>query len=490
MAQKIITMLLPFVLRTILINTWGVEYAGLNSLFASLLNVLSLAELGFGSAIVYSMYEPIAKNDVQGVKALLKYYKTCYRNIGLTIFAVGLVLLPFVPSLINGEPPEGLNIYAAYLIALSSTSLSYLVFAYRSSLLVAFQRNDLISWVGLMTAVLSQVTQIIVILVFRNFYVYMIVSPVMNILHNLTVYYITKKKYPEYEPEGELPKEKRQEISRKVKSLFMYQIGNVVSNQADNIVISSFLGLSVLAIYGNYYYVITALFGFLAIYYGSVKSGIGNKMALESKKNVFALFKQMFFMQGLLIGWMSICLVCLYQDFILLWMKKPEMLLDFKMVILIAVFFYSWKINDICTIFKDAAGLWEHDRLRPLIASLCNLVINIILVQFIGLFGVVLSTIICELTFSLAWGSRVLFTHYFGEKFSYYLVHFAKYTVITCAVGFATYFVCEKIVFDSLWLTLGVKAVLCIAIPGLLYTAVYFRDQLFRESLKTLKGLH
>lgn len=487
--QKLITLLLPFVLRTLLINTWGVEYAGLNSLFASILNVLSLAELGFGSAIVYAMYGPIARNDTESVKALLNFYKKCYRIIGLIIFSVGLILLPFVPKLISGEPPQGLNIYTAYLIALSNVSISYFVYAYKSSLLYAFQRNDLLSWVGLFATVFTQVIQIVVIIVFRDFYVYMIVSPVMNVIHNLLIAYITKKKYPAYSAEGEIEKDKKEEIKRKVKSLFLYQIGNVVSNQADNIVISSFLGLSVLAIYGNYYFVITALFGFLAIYYSSVKAGLGNKMALESKESVYELFRQMFFIQGLLVGWVSICLVCLYQDFILLWMKDPEMLLDFKMVVLIAVFFYSWKINDICTIFKDATGLWEYDRLRPLIAALSNLVINIILVQFIGLFGVVLSTIVCELSFSMLWGNRVLFSHYFGSGFREYILSIIKYTVVTVIVGIITYFACSQIIIGSYLAALGIKLLICIAIPGILYTLIYHKNALFWVSLKRLKSM-
>ena len=57
---KIITLLFPFVINTIIIKTLGVEYLGLNMLFASILQVLSLTELGFGSALVFSMYEPIA----------------------------------------------------------------------------------------------------------------------------------------------------------------------------------------------------------------------------------------------------------------------------------------------------------------------------------------------------------------------------------------------------------------------------------------------
>lgn len=488
-ALKVTALLLPFVLRTVIIQYIGVEYAGVNTLFSSLLNVLSLAELGFGTAIVYSMYKPIANNETEKICSLLNYYKNCYRIIGSIVLVVGIILLPFIPHLIDGDIPDGLNIYLVYSIYLVNTSISYFMFAYKSSVLIALQRNDISSWISLIVTFLKYGLQIFLIVLLRNYYWFLLVLPLTSIINNICIEIVTRKKYPQYYPSGIIDKQNKENINKKVKSLFIYKVGNVVSNSADSIVISSFLGLSTLAIYGNYYFVISSLFGFLAIYYDSIRAGLGNKIALESNDSVFSLFKELFFLQGVLIGWMTICLLCLYQDFITVWLHNERLMLSWEMVILLCLYFYSWAINDIVSIFKEAAGLWEYDRFRPLLASLSNLIINIVLVNTIGLYGVVISTIVCELTFSLLWGVRVLFTKYFTGKYKYYLGRLALYTFVNILVGAITYFVCDRILMDSIYLSFVVKILICCMLPTGLFICIYYRSNLFRSSISRIKRI-
>ena len=138
--DRLVTLLVPFVIRTIMIKTLGPEYLGLSNLFASILTVLSLAELGVGSAMVYAMYRPVAEDDKTAISALLKLYRTIYRFIGGFILTVGLALMPFLRSLINGDIPAELNLYIVYLLSLAQTVFSYFFGAYKSSLLTAMQR--------------------------------------------------------------------------------------------------------------------------------------------------------------------------------------------------------------------------------------------------------------------------------------------------------------------------------------------------------------
>ena len=73
--MKLYQILIPFIMRTIIIYFLGMEYAGLNSLFSSVLQILNLAELGVGSAMIFSMYEPIAKDDKIQICALMRLYR-------------------------------------------------------------------------------------------------------------------------------------------------------------------------------------------------------------------------------------------------------------------------------------------------------------------------------------------------------------------------------------------------------------------------------
>ena len=167
MINKIITILIPFVMRTILIKVLGTQYLGLSSLFTSILQVLSLSELGIGSAMVFELYEPIAKNDTERICKLQKLYKNIYRIIGTVILILGLVLLPFLDKFIKGGYPADINLYALYILYLLNSSASYLLFAYKTTILNAFQRNDVILNIGSIVHIGLYSIQIICLINFK-----------------------------------------------------------------------------------------------------------------------------------------------------------------------------------------------------------------------------------------------------------------------------------------------------------------------------------
>src|SRR5574344_1004694 len=245
---KIYQILLPFVIRTVIIYVLGIEYVGLNSLFIAVLQVLNLAELGVGSAMVFSMYKLLVEDDDDTISALMQLYKFYYRIIGAVILIVGLVLLPFIPKLISGDIPKDINIYLLYLLNLFATVLTYWLCAYKSSILQAFQRNDLISKVTIITDTIKYILQIGLLFIFSNYYYYVIVIIATQIGTNIFTAYIADRYYPQYKPKGQLPKEKILMINRRIKDLFTSKLGGIVVNSADSVVISAFLGLKVLAI--------------------------------------------------------------------------------------------------------------------------------------------------------------------------------------------------------------------------------------------------
>ena len=183
--NKIITILFPFLIRTVLIKKIGIEYAGLNSLFSSILQVLNLTELGFASAVVYSMYKPIAEDDKDTICALLNFYKRVYFIIGLVILALGTAVMPFLQHLIKGNIPQDINIYVLYSIYLVNTSLSYLLFGYKNSLLNAHQRRDVISNILTITQGLMNICQLLILVTIKNYYLYVLMMPIFTVLNNV-----------------------------------------------------------------------------------------------------------------------------------------------------------------------------------------------------------------------------------------------------------------------------------------------------------------
>ena len=469
--NKIVCLLVPFILRTIIIYVLGVEYIGLGSLFTSILNILNMVELGISSAIVFNMYQAIADNDTKLICALMNLYKKVYRIIGAIVLVAGLAVMPFLRYLISGDVPPDINLYILYGIYLAQAVLTYFVFAYRNSLFTAHQRADITSNVSTLVFTLQYSMQAVFLLVFKNYYVYAVFLPITTLLNNIILAVISKKKYPLYKPEGTLDDEVKKEISKKVKALFLYKLGSVVLLSVDTIVISSFLGLTELGKYNNYYYVITALFGFLTVYYNSMTAGIGNSLNLESYEKNKKDFDRLFFMQGWLIGFCTVCLLCLYQPFIGIWVGE-NLMFPFGIVICFSIYFYIWKMMDIVNLYKDAAGLFKYDKYRPIVASIINLTINLILVRFIGIYGILLSTIISILLVILPWSTYVLFKHLFNKNMKRDLIeYFLKYlgfTVITLIASTVTYFICMMVPLVSVP-GLLIKLLICLVVPNLIF---------------------
>ena len=259
--NRIINLLLPFVVRTALMYTLGTQYLGLGSLFTSILSVLSLTELGVGSAIVYHMYKPIAEDDEETLCALLNYYRRVYKVIGIIVLVVGVALIPFLPLLIKGGYPAEINLSALYILYLLDTVSSYLLFAYYNSLLNAFQRNDITSNIGSAITIIRYTMQAIMLLAFKNYTLFILVLPLTTIASNIITAIVAKKTYPQYTCKGNISLEMRKDIAVKVKGMLITKVQAVSRNSFDSIFISAFLGLGLNAIYSNYFYIMSSVLG-------------------------------------------------------------------------------------------------------------------------------------------------------------------------------------------------------------------------------------
>ena len=484
--MEMVNMLFPFVIRSVMLHCLGTEYLGLNGLFKSLLSFLNLAELGVGSAMVFSMYKPIAEDDTPTICALLHLYRTLYRIIGLAIAAVGLLLMPFLHNLIKGDLPAGMNLYVLFLMNLGNTVITYWLFAYKSSLLQAHQRRDVISKVSLLVRVTEYTLKILILVFTRNYYLYLSVQLLCQISINLLTAACATKMYPRYVIGGKLPKEKTLDIFRRVRDLFTSKLSATVFDAADTLVISAFMGLTVLALYQNYYFIITALRMMLVVLLNACMAGVGNKLIMESREENYRDLEKI----SLLFLWVlcvsSSMLLCLYQPFINVWMGE-ENLLAVGLVFCFVIYYYSMGANKLINMFKDAAGIWRVDRWRPLTAALANLSLNLITVRWLGLYGVLLSSVVSIVFIQIPWLFHNLFREVFPRQcMRRYIQLFCGLTAVAiCSCG-ASWFVC-RLFTVNVWSSLLVNAAVSFLVPNLFFLAVYGRNPVFRESLSQLK---
>lgn len=486
-AYRILMVILPFILRTCIIYVLGIEYAGLNSLFTSILSALSMTELGFAGAIVYSMYKPIAEENYEKINALLNYYRKVYRIIGVIILALGLLLTPFLKYIISSDCPDDLNIYILYFGYLLNSCCSYFCMSYRSSILTAYQREDITSKINGIVVLAGYILQIISIILFKNYYLYLLIVILLTVIANLSRAIYTMKAYPKLKCEGKLVKEERGKITTNVKALFLQKIGNIVSVSFDNIIISSFLGLTIVAVYGNYNYIMSSVMSFFTLFYNVITAGIGNSMVLDSPEKNYTQFKKYSFISNWAVTWATCCLVCLYQPFIELWVGE-EYQLSMVFVVLISFLFYVTCTKRVVTSHKDAAGLWRKDRFRPLIAAFANLACNILMVKYIGIVGVVLSTILSYVVIEMPWETIVLFKTYFnrgaGEYFRILLFDFIRMLIIV----FCTFGICIALPIKNAYLSFVVRFMICLIVPNIALYVFHIRDENERWALAYVKN--
>lgn len=479
---KAYQIIVPFLMRTTMIYLMGVQYLGLNSLFTSILQVLNLAELGVGSAMIYSMYKPIAEDDNATICALMKLYKTYYRIIGLVIAVIGCALTPFIPKLISGDVPDNLNIYLLYLLNLGATVLSYWLYAYKNCILQAHQRVDIVSKVSLVTSTIQYALQLLVLWLFKDYYLYVIVLLATQALTNITTAMCADRIYPQFKPKGQIATEEKKAINNRIKDLFTSKIGGIIYDSADTIVISSFLGLTALAIYQNYFYILNAITGLITVVFSACTAGIGNSIVVETKEKNYKDLNKFTFIICWGAGFCAVCLLCLYQPFMELWVGK-DLMLSSSAVICFVVYFFVRQLNSLFNTYKDASGMWHEDRFRPLVAALTNLALNLILVQFIGLYGILISTVLAIVCVGMPWLLHNLFTVIFEKK---YLVGYLKNLLYYCFIILInctiTYFICTK-VNAGLITTLVIRGAICVVLPNLIYLFAYYKRIEFTDSL-------
>lgn len=478
---KVYQIICPFIIRTAMIYSLGMEYVGLNSLFASILQVLNLTELGVGTAMVYSMYKPIAEDDQVKIAQLMNLYKEYYKIIGFIIAVVGLAITPIVPRLIASNSKVPLNIYVLYWINLGYTVISYWLFAYKSSALIAHQRNDIISKIMLVTNTIMYILQLATIVFIKNYYAYLLVLPFGQAINNIVTAIIVDKIYPEYKKGGKIDKNEQRQINGRIMDLFTSKIGGVIQNSVDSIVISAFLGLTILAKYNNYYYIMNSIFGFLIVIFNSCLAGIGNSLVTETPEKNYKDLKKIVFLTEWLAGFCVCCLFSLYQPFMKIWVGDSN-LLPIGVVCCICIYTYILITNQMLCLYKDASGIWHADRYRPLITAMINLVLNLLLVNFWGLYGVVLSTVISMLFVGMPWLIHNIFSEVFHRKSTFFVYDIISYALIWIGISFLNFLICG-LIQDNGILTFLLKIVICTIIPNTIYFLIYKDRRIFKEAM-------
>lgn len=422
---RVLTILLNFVVRTIFIYCLNEAYLSVNGLYSNILTVLSLAELGFGSAMVYRMYAPVAVKDYQKTAALLQFYKKIYIIIGVVIFLLGLCVIPFMDYIIKDKPDiSGLTLY--YILFLVNTTISYWFASYKASVLYADQKEYIKTNVQNAMSILQSALQIVLLLIFRKYLLYLLVQLGCNIILNLYVAHLVDKRYPQIREyrDARLTSDERGQIKKDAEALVLSRFGHVVLNGTDNIIISAVVGVLWVGRLSNYTLICDSVTSVLCQITAAITGSLGNFFATEDKHAGYALFKKVEFLNFWLYGFSFIALVTLLDPFVQIW-AGGRFVLGLPISIAIAINFFVAGYMNTLWVFRSTLGLFKQGKFRPILVAILNIVLSIVLGRLWGVFGVLFATFLSRAAISLWYDPLIL--HRYGFE-------------VSCKPFFARYF--------------------------------------------------
>lgn len=485
--SQILSILMGFFTRWMFIALLGKEYLGVSGLFTNVLSLLSLANLGFDTAIIYSLYKPLADGDMVSVKGYMHVYKRVYRGVGTTVFVLGCILMPFLPHLIKGTVTIPENIYIIYLLFLFQSASSYF-FSYKQSLLTASQQNRVISLYHSVFMVLRNIGEMVVLVFFHAYIPTLICIIAFQLAENAWIARVTDKKFPFLTDSsaGEISFEQKQSLKENVKSLFLYKISGTIISSTDNILISKFQGLESVGMYSNYVYIVDVIRTFLSYIFYSMTASIGNYNATESKEANEKMFYNLFFASFWLYSFTSICLGVLLNPFISLWIGKDYLLPSWTVFIII-VNYYTAGVQYASTTYREVTGLFKVGKYRPLIAAMINLVASIILAYPLGISGILLGTIISRLCVYFWYDPYIIHKKLFKRKLKHYFATYLLYLLVSLGVGAICLIICDSVPMFNQWIVFLAKILICAVFPNISFFILFKKRAEFQVILGYMK---
>ena len=483
--SKFGVLILQFICRTIFIKVLSEEYLGLNGVFTNILTILSFAELGLGNAIIYNMYKPLSDKNHKEVSKLLKLYRKSYNLVAIFILGAGLLCIPFLKDLIGDVPNIKESIYVIYVLFLLQSATSYFL-TYRRSLIIADQKEYICSKADLLSEIIATVLKIIILLVFKNYILFLLIQISRNLIANGILFVKSKKMYKNIDENKveSLSKEKEKTIFKNVKDLMLYKISSTINSGTDNIIITKIVGLSVVGIASNYSLLVNSVNQVLSKITGSFTASIGNLNAKESIENREQVFYILNFLVTWIYGFCGIMLIIFLNPFVKIWIGE-KFLLNISVVVALVLEFYICGIQYPGYNYAITTGLFKKAKWGAFSSAIINIILSIILGLKFGAFGVFLATGLSRLC-SQTWLDPYLVFKYEFKKsskpFFFKVIRNFCFVILNLII---CYFIFSKVKIDNI-LVLLIYCLLCAIICNLIFFIEFFKTWEFKDIINRL----
>lgn len=477
---QLINRLMVFVVRTVFVKTLNVDYLGVNGLFTNILTLLSFAELGIGTAIIFNLYKPIAVNDKEKIKSLMLIYKKSYNAIGIIIMFLGICVIPFLPIIIKDTPDIRENLIFIYFLFLLNTSLSYF-FTYKKSIIIAHQKQSVINNIDSFFYFLKSILEIIILTTTKNYILYLITSIIAVFVENIVLSIKADKMYP-YLKEKDvsvLTKEERKSIFHDVKSLVVYKFGGIIMKGTDNILISSLINVTTVGLCSNYTMIVNAIKSIISTALSGITASVGNLNVAENAEKKENVFYQLMFVDYVVYSFSAIAFMVLLNPFIELWLGS-EYVMSFYIPFVLAINFFVEGLRNSGYIFRTAFGLFQKGKITPYIGAISNIVFSIVFCKLLGIVGVFIGTIIAQLI-SYSWIDPFIIHRYeFKTSFKKYVKKYFGYSIMFFILVMIVNWIDCFIVLQNIYGFI-IKCILVVVVPNLLNFIVFYKTDEFKS---------
>lgn len=478
LSNNIVGSILGFISRTIFIYTLGANYLGISGLLQNIFGLLAISELGISTAIGFSLYKPIANNDINLISTLMSVYKKAYRFIGIIVLVLGIILFNYLDFFVDPQqqPNDIAYIYFMYLL---NIVVGYF-FSYKTTLIASDQNSYKLVPLQIKFTTITTILQIIYLLIFKDYLGYLTLQICSSIFLNFIQNRFITKQYSHinFNSKQKLPKDELKIIKRNIFGLMVAKIGDFCVNSTDNLIISKYIDLTSVAIYSNYILLRNLVNGYIGILFGSITSSFGNLVAKESNEKCLEIFNNLFFISFLLYSFEAVCFICLFNPFIKLWLGE-QYLFSMPIVTLIVLNNYLTGLRIPIITIKNAAGIHIEDVWVPFGFAIINLFVSIMLATRFGVFGVILGSIISSLLTADWYRPVIIFKKIFKISPMYYFKSYFKYIFLGVIYMAGTYGICQFISSSNVLVNFIVRGLICLIVPNVFNFLLFYKSKEF-----------
>lgn len=475
------------IIRKVFIYTLGEEYLGISGLFTNVLSILSLAELGIGTAINYSLYKPLAENCQEEIKAIMRFYKKVYRLIGCFILLIGFMIIPFLHYIVQGINQYE-QIYCYYGIFVINTAVSYF-FSYKATLIIANQERyiQIINhyiWVSLLGII-----QVLVLLSTYNYILYLSMQTLFTFMENITISKIVDRKfsYLREKSNNQISLVTFNEIKKNTMAMLLNTIGTKLVTATDNIIVSKYIGLAIAGVYSNYAYIFSSVNMIFMQLFKAVQAGIGNLGIEGDIKNRRQVYKETYFIGFVVYSFGVICLASCVTPFVKIWIGENYILDSVTVNLVIGTFFLSG-MRQANLAFINGLGLFWQIKWKALLEGGLNLILSVYMVKEIGLNGIFIGTIISAVVAGILIEPYTLFRYGLKDSYLNYMRINIKYFLFTGSIWILVAIVNNSVNINAGLIEVIIRFFIGFIIYGISFLCVWRKTTEFREVLRRVKN--